>query len=80
MAVAKGKGRITVTLGEPVIERLDELCAVTGFSRSTVVGMIVAQSLVLERPIIELYKSGEGLDLSVSTELDISRMKREGLL
>lgn len=80
MAVPKGKGRITVTLGEKVLEKLDEYCDVTGLTKSAAVGSIVAQALVLEKPIVDLYRTGGGLDPSVAAQIDVNRLEREGLM
>lgn len=80
MAVAKGKGRITITLGDKVLEKLDEYCEMTGLTKSAAVGSIVASALVLERPIIDWYRSGQMLDPDITSAMGVAEQEREGLL
>lgn len=45
MATAEGKTRVQVTLGNEVLEKLDEFCRRTGMSRSSYISYIVATTL-----------------------------------
>lgn len=45
MAVSDGKSRITVTIADSVLEKLDDYCKQTGLSRSAVITDIVGTNL-----------------------------------
>lgn len=45
MATGSGKTRITITLGDAVLEKLDAYCEQSGLSRSAVIGDIVGTNL-----------------------------------
>ena len=50
MATREGKTRITITLGDAVLEKLDAYCEMSGLSRSAVIGDIVGTNLgVMEK-------------------------------
>lgn len=50
MPVKDGKTRITITLGDAVLEKLDAYCEMSGLSRSAVIGDIVGTNLgVMEK-------------------------------
>lgn len=50
MPVKDGKTRITITLGNAVLEKLDAYCEMSGLSRSAVIGDIVGTNLgVMEK-------------------------------
>lgn len=78
--VPEGKSRITVTLGNRVIEKLDEYCEMTGLTRSAAVGSIVAGALVLERPVLDLYRGGMALPPDVEAEIRRRDLQAEGLV
>lgn len=67
MATREGRTRITITLGDAVLEKLDAYCEQSGLSRSAVIGDIVGTNLgVMEK-----------LTSSVSEEL-VSALLRAG--
>lgn len=68
MATREGCTRITITLGNNVLEKLDAYCEQSGLSRSAVIGDIVGTNLgVMEK-----------LTSSVSQEL-VSALLRAGV-
>lgn len=78
--VPNGKGRITITLGDKVLEKLDEYCEMTGLTKSAAIGSIVASKLVLEKPVIDLYRSGSMLGPDVEAEIQRRGLESEGLV
>ena len=69
MATREGRTRITITLGDAVLEKLDAYCEQSGLSRSAVIGNIVGTNLgVMEK-----------LTSSVSEEL-VSALLRAGFV
>lgn len=67
MATREGKTRITITLGDGVLEKLDAYCEQSGLSRSAVIGDIVGSQL----------GAFEKITQSVSEEL-VSALLRAG--
>ena len=45
MAISNGKSRITITVADSVLEKLDDYCDKTGLSRSAVITDIVGSNL-----------------------------------
>ena len=58
----EGKKRVQITLGDELLEKLDEFCSHTGMSRSAFIASCVAERLDTQRRVYEmLSKSLSGI-------------------
>lgn len=60
MAVPEDKARIAITLGKPLLARLDEYCERTGMTRSGYIAYVLAHQLDTETQVTDYVNDAIG--------------------
>lgn len=68
MAVGTGRTRISITLGNAVLEKLDQYCAQSGLTRSAVIGDLVGTNLGVFERITSAFEKELAKQMVVSAQ------------